>query len=81
MEFWVGSSQVAVVTSPPYAFTWSAASLGTYPVSARAVNNYGQAAWSDPATVRIVPSVRIAAGSSHALVVTDAGTVWAWGAE
>lgn len=50
VEFYSGTTLLAVVWSPPYAYTWTGVAAGTYSVGAMAYDNVGAktvAAWRD----------------------------------
>ena len=52
VEFYQGSNKLGEDTTPPYQFTWSNVSAGTYRLSARAIDNLGGTA--DSAAVNVV---------------------------
>ena len=62
VEFFQGSSSLGVVTSTPYAITWSNVLSGVYSLTARATDNFGAVRTSSPPatiTVDLPPSVSL----------------------
>ncbi|MFM1767981.1 MAG: hypothetical protein RJA22_510 [Verrucomicrobiota bacterium] len=70
VEFYVDDTRMATATNAPYAFTWTNAPLGAYTLTARATDNEGATAWSDPVAV----TVAFAANGTNTLVAQ--GSAW-----
>ncbi|GAA5129165.1 metallophosphoesterase [Luteolibacter yonseiensis] len=56
VRFYDGEVLLGTDTSPPYQFTWNAASLGTHTLNARVTDNRGFVTRSAPATINVVPA-------------------------
>ena len=53
VEFYSGSTQLAVDTTSPYSFSWTNVAAGTYSLTARAVDAAGAATTSAPVSVTV----------------------------
>src|SRR4029453_17989293 len=56
VEFLNGSTVLGSDTTSPYTFSWTNVAAGTYPVSARAVDNLGATTTTTPISIRVNPA-------------------------
>lgn len=59
VEFFQGTTLLGTVTSSPYVFTWKNDLTGTYVLTAKATDNAGAVATSNPVIVMVNPSIVI----------------------
>gem|GEM_PF-1526292 len=60
VEFFVGSSLIGRVTTPPFSLTWTNEAAGAYSITAVATDNQGASATSDPVHVLVSRSIAVA---------------------
>jgi hypothetical protein len=53
VDFYQGVTLIGTVTSPPYVYTWSGVSAGSYTLTARATDNLGAATTSAPVSILV----------------------------
>lgn len=70
VAFYDGAQSIGVATTPPFAFTWTAAPQGTHTLSAVASDNSGLSRTSAVVRVHVVPALQ----TPHRLVA--AGSLW-----
>ncbi|MDZ4800706.1 MAG: Ig-like domain-containing protein [Bryobacteraceae bacterium] len=59
VEFYQGSTKLGEDLPAPYSFTWSNVALGSYLLTARAVDNEDASGWSAPVAVQVMPKRRV----------------------
>lgn len=76
VEFYRGTTRIGVATAVPYTVVWNAVPAGSYRLTARAINNKGDAAVSPPVAVIInaPPTVSLTSPTAG-LIVTAPGTL------
>jgi hypothetical protein len=76
VDFLAGTTMVGSVTSLPYTFTWTDVAAGTYPLTAKAVDNVGAVATSAPVTLTVgAPAFTIQSPVDGATIAADTVTV------
>ena len=53
VEFFLGSTKVGEVVSPPYNFSWTSETTGNFTVLAKATDNLGATTWSAPVSFTV----------------------------
>ncbi len=53
VDFYQGSTLIGSATSAPYQFTWNAVAVGSYPLTAVAIDDLGTASTSKPVTITV----------------------------
>ncbi len=74
VEFYQGSTRIATVTTPPYAYTWANVAGGTYSLTAKATDDRGAVTSSTAVSVIVnkPPTVSITAPANNASIVYPA---------
>ena len=74
VEFYEDKRLLATVTTPPYSFVWSGASVGTHTIRAIATDGNGRIATSDPVTFRMdnPPTVSVTSPANGAVFTAPA---------
>jgi hypothetical protein len=70
VRLFAGTTLLTELFAPPYAFTWSGATVGTYPLTAVAVDSSGSMSTSAVATVAFAP------GTNTATTLVSTGSRW-----
>jgi hypothetical protein len=77
VEFFNGSTRIGADSSSPYAMTWSDVAAGTYPLTAKAIDNQGASTVSAPITITVnapnkAPTVSLSSPSTATSLVAPA---------
>jgi hypothetical protein len=59
VEFYANSALIGTSTTAPFTFTWANVALGSYSLTARAIDTAGIAATSAPVTLSVVPGPNV----------------------
>ena len=54
VEFYANDILKGSATGSPYSFTWSGATVGTYALKAKAIDDDGEGTWSNPVYVQVI---------------------------
>ena len=76
VEFFNGPTKLGDDATAPYTFTWSGVGVGTYTLTARATDDFGQTVTSAPATITVTGSSN--SPPTAAITSPADGTTYAW---
>jgi hypothetical protein len=76
VEFFNGPTKLGEDATAPYTFTWSGVGVGTYTLTARATDDFGQTVTSAPATITVTGSSN--SPPTAAITSPADGTTYAW---
>jgi hypothetical protein len=84
VDFFAGDNLIGTVTAPPFTFTWGNVLARSYTLTARATDNDGQRATSEPVQIAVRPAPTGVEGlvlhfDASALNLQDGNTVVGWG--
>jgi hypothetical protein len=74
VEFFSGATSIGVLTSEPYALSWTPPGAGTYAITAKATDNEGAVATSAISTIDVLSGTGIPVVSSFAPTTAVAGS-------
>jgi hypothetical protein len=76
VEFFNGATKLGEDATAPYTFTWSGVGVGTYTLTARATDDFGQAVTSPPATITVTGNSN--SPPTAAITSPADGTTYPW---
>jgi hypothetical protein len=76
VEFYNGATKLGEDTAAPYTFSWTGVGAGTYTLTARATDDFGQTVTSAPATITVTASTN--SPPTAAITSPADGAVFAW---